>query len=1026
MKTLRFCVGLFCLSLLIPQQLTAQCGDLPCDAVDLGVLPSSGRVGDGTLSSFDNLCGTKNPEEPDPIDEFAGWGNNVATWLSFTTSANPGNRILIRAFSDPENTGDPVNLQLALYESDNGACDGNLSYVAGNYVNGNFDEELGIDCNRLAPNTTYFIMVDGVVDSQEELFGVYGLEVIDINAEEGADLRCDAVDLGAIPEDGQVAPTTIYSNYCATNNGDPFPSAFGSQASVWFRFTMPSSGSVRIDATTDENSVDPIAIQLALYRSLNDLCTGSFGEVESVDTQNSKNESITVTCLEPGRPYWILVDGEERDIRGLFNISVTDLGTPEPTQLEETLCFGESLQVFSNTYTESGSFADTLTLPNGCDSVVLTELTVLDELIATAETTTEASDEGAADAQVTVTVTGGSGDYTYLWPDGQTTATATGLVGGQEYCVFIMDSNGCTVQTCLEVEFDNSLLPIVQDGSVACNGDMTGELAISATRGTPPYNFIWEGVNNDLSGSGTIPAENEVALIENLPAGEYSITFSDFEQDTTVTGIVTEPAPINIQPIEIQSPSCFGECNGSASITVEGGTLPYDYFWSNGSMTSQTDGLCEGSVTVTLTDANDCEEIYNTTIIEPEEFIATVETVQDVSCFGEMDGQLSVTTNGTPIAFSWANGATTATLDSLAAGNYSVTVTNEDDCTALASGTIEEPSEPVSVDIVVEQTIRCLGESNGALRAIPQGPGENFTFDWSAGATSAVQSDVAAGTYEVLVANENGCTALDSVTLNQPEELTATFSTRDVRCQEASNSGSIIIENVSGGVPPYEYSLDGIVFIEQPRLDRLAPGSYSFVVRDANGCEFSDNVGILPPPEITVDLGDDLLLPLGRSVTIQALTNSTDPEFSWKATDTLSCTNCPQLEVTPTRTTTYNVQVVDLTTNCTASDAITVSIDKSRRVFIPNAFSPNEDGDNDFFTIYGDTDVVQITNFQIFDRSGMLVYEASNFQPNDPQLGWNGLINGQQPMPGVYAYFAQIEFIDGQTQVFEGDVAVIR
>ncbi len=1025
MNTLRFCFGLFC-ALFFSIQLAAQCGDLPCQAVDLGVLPSGGRVGDGTLSSFNNNCGTKNPEEPDPIDEFAGWGNNVAVWLSFTTSDNPGNRILIRAFSDPENIGDPVNLQLALYESDNNACDGNLSYVNGNYENGNFDEELAIDCEQLSPNTTYFIMVDGVVDSPEELTGVFGLEVWDIDAEEGGDLRCDAFDLGTIPENGQVVPTTTYSNYCAGNSGDPFPTAFGSQVSVWFRFTMPSSGNVRIDATTDENSIDPIAIQLALYQSLNDLCTGSFGEIESVDTRATYNESITTTCLEPGRPYWILVDGEGRDIRGLFNISVIDLGTPEPTRLEETLCFGESLQVLSNTYTESGSYADTLTLPNGCDTIVRTELTVLEELITTAETTLEASDEGATDAQATVTAIGGTGDYTYLWPDGQTTATATGLVGGQEYCVIITDSKGCTAKTCLTVEFNNRILPIVQDGQLDCNGDTDGELAISATRGTPPYTFTWEGVNNDLTGNGTIPAENEVALIENLPAGDYRITFADVEQDTTVVGTVTEPEAITIQPIEIQAASCFGECNGSISVTAEGGTLPYEYNWSNGASGSVADGFCAGTAELALEDANGCVEIFTTTIQEPEEFVATVETVQNVSCFGDMDGQLTVSTNGNPLTFNWDNGAATATLENLAAGNYAVTVTNEDDCTATASGTIEEPSEPVSVALAVEETISCFGDMDGALRATPQGPGEQFTFTWSAGTMTAVQSNLAAGSYSVTIANENGCTAMDSILLEQPESLAATFSTQNVRCNEANNSGSITIESVRGGVPPYEYSLDGIIFIQQPRLSRLAPGSYSFVVRDANACEFSDNAGILPPPDITVDLGEDILLPLGRSVSLQALTNSTDPQFSWKAMDSLACANCSQIEVMPTQSTTYNVQVVDLTTKCTASDAITVNIDKSRRVFIPNAFSPNEDGDNDVFTIYGDTDVVQITNFQIFDRTGTLVYEANNFRPNDPQMGWDGRVKGELAFNGLYVYYAQIEFIDGLTQVFEGEVAVVR
>lgn len=1026
MKTLRNGTLAALLFFAFTQYATAQCGDLPCQAVHLGTLTSGGTVGNAAASIYNNHCGTKNPDEPDPTTEYAGWGNNVAVWFSFTTPATPGNRTVIRALSDPQNIGDPINIQLALYESNNGRCDGTLSYIAGRYTRESFDEELVVSCESLAPNTTYFIMLDGVVDTPEELNGVFGLQVWDVNAQEVGDYKCTATDLGTVPENGELAPTTLFSNFCATNTGDPRPRAFTQQSSVWFKFVMPTSGSVQIDATTDENGLDPIGLQLALYRSSNDLCAGVFQEVESVDQTTDKNERLTVHCLDAGRTYWIMVDGENADEQGLFNLRITDLGIRQPTRLDTTLCFGESLQVFSKTYTESGTYADTMALANGCDTIVWTTLTILEELTAEALTIEKASDEGSSDGQARVTATGGTGSYTYAWPNGQTGSTATGLRGGETYCVTITDSNGCSTEACVTVEFINNILPTVVNGSVKCNGDATGELVISVVKGTPPYTYTWQGENNNLSGTGTLNAEGETATLDNLPAGNYRIHFADVEQDTTVIGIISEPEALVIQETAHQDASCFETCDGSIEVTANGGTAPFEYTWETGNTMPALSELCAGTFAVTVTDANDCRTTFTTRIEQPAEFIATIENAKDVNCFGGADGEASVTTNGEPLTYVWSTGATAASIQNLAAGTYSVTVTNTDNCTDITSITIEEPTEPVAVEFEVVEFIRCFGESNGAIQAIPIGPGEAFTYQWSAGATQAIQRNLPTGTYSVTIENENGCLAENTIFLPQPDELSASFSTKDVRCQDANNSGRIIIEEVIGGVAPYQYSVDGIVFIDQPLLSRLLAGHYDFVVRDARGCEFSAPAIIQGPQEITVDLGEDLLLPLGRSVTIKALTNSDNPIFSWRPADSLACATCSQLEITPLRTETYVVEVLDTVSNCTASDAITIHVDKTRRVFIPNAFTPNDDGENDRLTIFADVDVRMIHQFRIFDRSGMLVYQASQMQPNDPQFGWDGRINGKVPSPGVFVYVAEIEFIDGQIQVFGGDVALLR
>ncbi len=129
--------------------------------------------------------------------------------------------------------------------------------------------------------------------------------------------------------------------------------------------------------------------------------------------------------------------------------------------------------------------------------------------------------------------------------------------------------------------------------------------------------------------------------------------------------------------------------------------------------------------------------------------------------------------------------------------------------------------------------------------------------------------------------------------------------------------------------------------------------------------------------------------------------------------------------MTPLQTTTYSITVFN-ESGCLSTDEVTVTVEKKKLVYVPNAFSPNSDGDNDVFMIYGGNDVLKIKSFQIFNRWGAVVFEQNEFQPNDPQYGWDGTYKGQTLNPGVFVYFAEIEFIDGKVEIFKGDLTLFR
>lgn len=1006
---------------------TGGVNDFICTAIDFGMLPSGGMVGDASADAFNNYCGSNTGDPTSLSFEGVNVFNNRGVWYQFTTSDKPGSEILIRATSS---LTDIIGLQLAMFGSD-GDCQGNLTLMGLAGDNADLDEFISLECPDLMPNTTYYVLVDSFSDIDEEKEGRFSLEIIDGGSLEAGDLRCEAVDLGQIPDNSMLEPITSYSNICATATGDPNASSFLVEQGVFFTFQAPASGNISIQAISDAAGIDPIALEMTLFASHNNACNGLFSEVFSTTTTQTDGLTLTAPCLEANQSYWLMVDGETSNVDGIFDLRIEDMGELLiETAIDTTICAGQSVVVGNDTYSSSGEYTNVFTLPSGCDSTVYTTLQVLAPLTTTTMNEFPAFGEGEPNGEASVSAEGGDGNYTYLWSDGQTTAHATDLIGGEEYCVTVTDATGCMAIDCIIIEFITDIIPTVQNDVVDCNGDTDGQLVISAMRGEPPYTYEWANVDNPaLNGAGVIASPGELAIIDNLPAGEYSIFFTDedpLNQDTTVVGIVSEPLPILITPVAMVNASCFSECDGNLEVQISGGNGDYQLDWSNGQTANFIDNLCAGTYSLTVTDSNGCTETTDMVIDEPQEFIATATEVQAVSCFAGTDGQALVTTNGNPMEYIWSTGDTTSSVEGLAAGMYFVTVTNEDRCTDETQITITEPEAPVQVAIALQNAITCNGGSDGELTTTVSGSGDVFSFVWNDGRTTPDLIGVGAGQYEVTVSNENGCEATATFTLTEPDLIAMSLSARDITCEDNFNDGAITIDVVSGGIPPYEFSVDGSFYSSSMEIANLEEGSYDVRVRDGIGCEMIFSATVLGPPEITVDLGDDFILQLGKPFNLEAITNAGDPVFTWKTPDSLNCIdfNCESISVSPLETTTYTVTVFDEATLCSATDEITINVRKDRKVYIPNAFSPREAGPNEKFLVFGGPDVERVETFKIFDRNGALMFERNNIDPNNPGEGWDGTFRGQALRPGVFVWFAEVTFIDGYREIYKGDVTL--
>ena len=275
-----------------------------------------------------------------------------------------------------------------------------------------------------------------------------------------------------------------------------------------------------------------------------------------------------------------------------------------------------------------------------------------------------------------------------------------------------------------------------------------------------------------------------------------------------------------------------------------------------------------------------------------------------------------------------------------------------------------------------------------------------------------------------------GC---DSTVITHLEVVPAALISADVTWGNplctGEETGFIIVENIQNGSGQYTLTLNdeesttvslGVGFYEN-----LPPGEYSLIITDTYGCETTYDNSLFTPSPLTVDLGEDATVLLGCTYDLTPSINAPIVDHDWSSTLGMDCVGCLNTTIIPTETFTYTLTVTDAN-GCQAADSITINIDDTRQVFIPNAFSPDGDGYNDYFFINAGKDVEVIQSLKIFDRWGSLVFNNNAISPNDFESGWDGFANGKEANMGVYIYLAEILFIDGEVETFSGDVTLVK
>lgn len=701
----------------------------------------------------------------------------------------------------------------------------------------------------------------------------------------------------------------------------------------------------------------------------------------------------------------------------------------------------------------AGTYTCTITDGAGCvtsQAVTITEPTALTASSST--TTTGCVSSGSA----TATPSGGAGSYTYSWsPSGGSSATASNL-GVGTYTCSIQDANGCSTSTTATVTLGTPITVTASASSTStCSGSSAtltasgatnydwqpGNLSGASVNVTPSSTTTYTLIGTDgsncadttnititvnpnptvtvASSSAAICSGDSVGLAANgasayewQPVNQTTQTIVDYPTTTTTytlvgtdangcTDTVTTSVTVSPLPAVTATANSTTTCVGSSVTLTGGGATTYD--WMPGSLTGTTVSVTPSSTTtytVVGTNPGGCADSTTITItVTPGPTIA-VTTGSDTIC----SGSSSVLTASGASTYVWSSGGTNATetVSPAATSTYTVTGTDANGCTG--TGTFTVVVNPLPTISVSGNTTLCTGD-NTTLTA---SGGTSYVWNTSATTTTISVTPATTTSYTVIGTDANGCqnTGTVTVTVNAPPVAGITGNTTTCIGTPVTLTGS--------GNGTYNWSTGGTGTTET--VNPTGTTTYTLIV-SVGSCADTATYTVSVNPLPTADAGADATIVIGSSTT---LNGSGGTSYSWSPSTGLNCSNCQSPDASPTVTTVYTLTVTDAN-GCTAIDTVTVFVDDGcgSDVFVPNIFSPNNDGHNETVKVYGGC--WKIYSFVIYDRWGEKVFEST-----DPSEEWDGSYKGKALDPAVFVYVLKGTSLHGTEIDQKGNITLVK
>ncbi|MBL4651301.1 MAG: gliding motility-associated C-terminal domain-containing protein, partial [Flavobacteriales bacterium] len=558
----------------------------------------------------------------------------------------------------------------------------------------------------------------------------------------------------------------------------------------------------------------------------------------------------------------------------------------------------------------AGSYTLTVTDANLCTISSGSVINEPNALIASIASSTDVSCNGFNDGNASLSTSGGTSPYSYLWtPSGQTNPTALNLVAGI-YSASVSDANGCVVLVPLTITQPTALSITLNPTNPSCFGANDGSITSTVSGGGTSYGYVWSSV--------AITAD-----IANLSGGAYVVTVTDNNGCIiTATETLVEPTELIITTTFTQS-SC-GQSDGTVTVNVLQGDPAYTFAWSDpaNQTTPTATGLYAGNYVITVTDGNGCTSFMTQGVTDAGAPTADILTQTDVSCFGGSDGFAQVTVAGglAPYTYIWNDplAQATASASNLPAGTWSTTITDDLGCIASASVVINEPTAVTAI-IASSVDVTCFGYTDGVATALGAGGTTPYTYAWNNGQNTPIATGLSPISYVVAVTDANNCAVNVSVTIGEPLAITASTTMTDAFCNTAT--GQICVSTTNGFAPlSYNWS-NGQT---NACAGSLVPGSYTVTVSDVNTCwvTITDVVGNIPPGTASIVAIVDVSCFGGAdgTATVSMSGSSTPHTYLWDAGAAFQTTQT----ASSLSQGAYTVSVTDVN-NCVVTASTTIS-----------------------------------------------------------------------------------------------------
>lgn len=797
-----------------------------------------------------------------------------------------------------------------------------------------------------------------------------------------------------------VGVTTTATN-CGASNGSATALATGGTGPYSFNW-QPSGG----------NNANANGLTAGTYTVLVTDATGCTMNAVAVVPQGPANANINsvinnVMCYGGTQDIFLNVNGGQQPYTYLWSNNTTS-----PNLLNVA----------------AGTYSVVVTTASGCTTTATYTITQpASPLLSTGSVLNDVSCASGSNGQAQVNVNGGTAPYNYSWNStpAQTTSTAANLAAGL-YTVIVSDANGCTSTQSVTITEPSAITSIITATAVTCYGGSDGSTLLSPNGGVAPYSIIWS----------TTPAQAGNSAI-NLTAGTYSATITDGNGCTFVSAVnISQPPALSAVMSGAVPVSCNGGSNGSAGVIASGGTSPYSYNWntSPAQTTANATGMIAGTFTVTVTDANGCATISTVTISEPTAVLVTV-SPGDTICPGQ---PFLVSANGSGGAgnytYNWSpnignNASYTVYTNSLT--TWTVSAIDANGCLSLPNTITADVFQFSPADITVSSNPSVCAGSGATITTTATGNTGPLTWNWSNNLTGPGPHTVyptSTTTYSVNITNICGVVVpVTTTVVVNPIPLVSIPSQFASGCDNLQ----IVFEDTSsanaGCFYAWDFGDNSTGTGSTTNHDYSSSGTYnvSVVVTSPYGCVGSGTAQVSlivydsPIAAFTMS-GDDLSI-IEPSVTFTSMASSNTIGWLWDFGDSTTSTLASPMH-TYQRVGTYDVRLIATSNGgCTDTLVEPLEVNPEYTVFIPNAFTPNADGNNDMFFVYGEE--ITTINLKIFDRWGNMIFESDRQED-----GWDGRANGGTNMAqqDVYVYKVFIKDFEGKQHKYSGHVSLIR